>query len=399
MKVVKIASWVVVASALALGCEKGASTSATTGAAPREASSADAHVDEAAHEELPKRVHPSPEVIVAAGIKTAPALVQALETVLELPGDIAPDPDKTARVTAPVSGRIERVIFAEGKLVKAHDLLAVVRVTDLADRQAAFASASARASAARANASRLEALAAKGLVAAQELTDAKAQVAAVQAEVVASTERLRTLGLGTGGKSGSLIELRAPIGGTVVERNAVIGQPVSPEQPIATIVDLDEVWFLGRVFENDLARVRVGASAEVELNAYGHERFTGRIELIGRQIDPVARTVVARIRLSNRQELLRLGLFGTARIARGDAQKGPRSLVVPRSAITEIDGKSVVFVRHPDDDFELHEVVLGRAALDKVEVLSGLREKEDVVVEGVFTLKSLVLKSSLAEDE
>ena len=165
------------------------------------------------------------------------------------------------------------------------------------------------------------------------------------------------------------------------------------------LVDLDAVWFLGRVFESDLARVRAGADAEVQLNAYGAERFTGKIELIGRQIDPVARTVVARIGLQNRGDLLRLGLFGIARISGGEAQKGPPALVVPRSAITEIDGKSIVFVRHPDDDFELHEIVLGRSALGKVEVLSGLREKEAVVVEGVFTLKSLVLKSTLAEDE
>jgi cobalt-zinc-cadmium efflux system membrane fusion protein len=157
--------------------------------------------------------------------------------------------------------------------------------------------------------------------------------------------------------------------------------------------------FLGRIFENDLAHVHAGAAAEVQLNAYAGERFEGRIELIGRRIDPVARTVIARIPLSNRQDLLRLGLFGTARISAGEARKGAPSLVVPRSAVTEIGGKSVVFVHHPDDDFELHEVVLGRAALGKVEVISGLREGEEVVVDGAFTLKSLVLKSTLGEEE
>ncbi len=73
--------------------------------------------------------------------------------------------------------------------------------------------------------------------------------------------------------------------------------------------------------------------------------------------------------------------------------------MVPRSAVAEINSKPVVFVRHPDDDFELHPVVLGHAALGKVEVLSGLREGEEVVVDGAFTLKSLVLKSTFAEEE
>ena len=67
--------------------------------------------------------------------------------------------------------------------------------------------------------------------------------------------------------------------------------------------------------------------------------------------------------------------------------------------MTDIGGKTVVFVRHADDDFELHDVTLGDSALGKVEVLNGLREGELVVTEGVFTLKSVVLKSTLAEDE
>ncbi|APR79076.1 Cobalt/zinc/cadmium efflux RND transporter [Minicystis rosea] len=391
---------------LGAGCSKGSAGASTSsnadehGKQPTSAAEQHGdHKDEPEHEELPKRVHLKPDVIAASRIKTTPAAREVLETVLELPGEITGDPDKTARIAPPVVGRIERVLFTEGKLVKARELLAVVRVPDLADRQAALASATARAVAARANADRLAALAGKGLSAAQELADAKAQAAALEAEARAAAERLRALDLGATGKPGSLLEVRSPIDGTVVARDAVMGQAVGPEQPIATIADLGEVWFLGRVFESDLARVQVGAAAEVQLNAYPKERFEGRITLIGRQIDPVARTVVARIPLANRQELLRLGLFGTARISAGDAQKREPSLVVLRTAVTEINGKPFVFVRHPDDDFELHPIVVGRAALGKVEVLSGLREGEQVVSDGVFTLKSLVLKSTIAEDE
>ena len=104
-------------------------------------------------------------------------------------------------------------------------------------------------------------------------------------------------------------------------RDAVVGQSVGPEHPIATIVELGQVWFLGRVFENDRARVTAGALAEVQLHAYPEERFNGPVELVGRQIDPVARTVTARTRLQNRGDLLRLGLFGSARIASDTAKK------------------------------------------------------------------------------
>jgi cobalt-zinc-cadmium efflux system membrane fusion protein len=73
--------------------------------------------------------------------------------------------------------------------------------------------------------------------------------------------------------------------------------------------------------------------------------------------------------------------------------------VIARSAVTEISGKAVVFVQQPDGDFELHEVSLGESNLGRIRVLSGLREGEAVVVDGVFTLKSAVLRDSLAEEE
>jgi membrane fusion protein, heavy metal efflux system len=389
--------WVLAASAWMAGCKEHTTAAEAPPAAPAMVESA--HADEPAHEELPKRVHLAKEVIEGAKIKTAPVVREALATVLELPGEIAADPDRSARVAAPIAGRIERLAFTEGAAVKARDLLAVVRVSDLADRNAAFAGSTARAEAAKANARRLDALAAEGIASERDRVAANAEASALDAESKAAAERLRALGLGASGKAGSLIELRAPIAGIVVMRDAVVGQSVGPDRPIATIVELGQVWFLGRVFENDLARVMAGAPAEVQLNAYPEERFNGPVELVGRQIDPVARTVTARIRLQNRGDLLRLGLFGTARIASGTAQKGAPALVVPRSAVTEINGKPVVFVRHPDDDFELHPVVLGRAALGKIEVLSGLREAEEIVVDGAFTLKSLVLKSTFAEDE
>ena len=77
--------------------------------------------------------------------------------------------------------------------------------------------------------------------------------------------------------------------------------------------------------------------------------------------------------------------------------RSPR-LVVPRSAVLEIAGKTTVFVRREAGEFERHEVVLGVAAPGKVEVVSGLEEGELVVTQGVWTLKSVLLKASFGED-
>lgn len=357
------------------------------------------HRDEPAHEALPTRVQLSPQVIEAAKIQTSPVTREVLATTVALTGELVADPDKSARVASPVAGRVERVGFKEGGEVARGDILAVIRVPDLGKLRADYAARLARSKAARTNAARLKTLLDQRLTAEQTYLDAVAEADALEVEARSSYEQLIALGLGGEGGAPSSLKLRAPLSGTIVTRNAVVGQPVTAEEVIAEVVELSELWFLGRVFEQDLGRLRIGVKAEVQLNAYPKERFAGTVEYIGQKVDPVARTVTARIRLTNRDGLLRVGLFGTAYVS--TAAEGPKEpvLVVPRSALTEVAGKPVVFVRQADQDFELHELMLGESAPGKVQVITGLREGEQVVTEGVFTLKSAALKSTFAEEE
>ena len=381
-----------------LACERGETLDTKQAPVAPPAEVAAAHADEPEHEELPTRVRLDPAVIAQAKIETAPVAREVLVSTLDLPGEIVSDPDQTARVSALVPGRIEAVRFKEGQRVRKGEVLVVLEVPELGKAKAAFAATSAKAAAARTNADRLQALAEKRLAASQEVLAARAEAEALDAEAKAAAEQLTAWGTGSTGALPSQLALRAPLTGVVVARDATVGQVVVGDQTLATIAELSEVWFLGRVFEKNLAEVRLGAPAEVELNAYPKERFTGSIEYLGKQIDPSARTIVARIALSNRADLLRLGLFGVAHVASGPESKAP-VLVVPRSALTEVGQKPVEFVRQPDGDFDLHQVVLGAGALGKVEIVSGLREGEQVVVQGVFTLKSVVLKSTFGEEE
>lgn len=355
------------------------------------------HAHEPGHEALPRHIKLSEDVIRDAKLQVLPATREVLSETLSLPGEIAADPDQLARISSPTAGRVEEVRFKEGAVVKKGDVLVVLRVPEVGKVRSTFAATESRAAAARANAERLSDLFAKRLAAEQDALNAKAEADALDVEARSLKEQLGALGAGSTGAFA--ITLRAPISGTVIARDAVVGQPVSPEQTLGSVAALDEVWFLGRIFEKDLGRLALGAGAEIRLNAYPSERFTGTVEYVGQQVDAAARAVTARVRLKNRGSLLRIGLFGTAEIALNSATKDVARLVVPRSAVTEIAEKSVVFVREKDGDFELHEVTLGRAAPGKVEILAGLREGEPVVTEGVFTLKSVVLKGSFAEDE
>lgn len=349
-----------------------------------------------AHEELPHKVELSEEVRREARVQVAQARREVLSETLSLPGEIAADPDQLARISSPAAGRVESVVFKEGMRVKKGDVLLVVRVPEVGRVRSTFVATQGRAAAARANAERLSELQVKRLASEQDVVDAKAEADALEVEARSLQEQLGALGAGATGALA--IKLRAPIAGTVIARSAVVGQPVSPEQTLGSVAALDELWFLGRVFEKDLGRLALGASAEIRLNAYPAERFAGVVEYVGHEVDATARAVTARMRLKNRNDLLRIGLFGSADIAISSAAPGPARLVVPRSAVTEIAGNSVVFVGEGNGAFELHRVTLGRAAPGKVEVLEGLREGESVVTEGVFTLKSVVLKGTFAEE-
>lgn len=381
--------------------------SACSKAAPSPTSAPDVSADDHArveegsdHPPLPRRVQLQGSVVESAGIRTQAAKREALATSIDLPGEVIGDPDRTAHLAARIRGRIDRVLFREGEKVEAGKLLVVIRAPELGELRSTYLSASARASAAKANAERLRALKTSRIAAAHELLVAETEAVALEAEARAASEKLAALGIPLPkgkAQASSLLELRAPISGTVIARDAVVGQPVDADRTLATIVDVSEVWFVARAFEHALSRVHQGGRAEVELNAHPGERFVGTIDYIAPRIDPTARTVTARIPLENRDGMLRLGLFGTARVEISGTARAP-SLVVPRDAITEIAGRKVVFVRQSDGDFEVHDLELGASMPGKVEVLSGLSEGEEVVVQGVFTLKSAVLRGSLGDD-
>jgi len=358
------------------------------------------HADEPAHDAPPRRVRLSPEVMRDAGIADAPVVREILTETIQVVGEIAADPDRSAQVAARVAGTLEAVHFLEGDAVKVGQLLATIRAPGLGSLRADLASLQARAAAARSNLARLEALAGRNMASQQELSTARAEAAALGAEASAAGQRLKALGLGNSGGN-VVFSLRAPIAGLITHRGVDRGQAVVPETTVAEIVGLDEAWFLARVFEHHVGQLEVGAAAEVVLNAYPDQPFTGTVINLAHQVDPATRTLTARVALTNRDDLLRLGLFGSATIAVPPGPLAPAAppLVVPRSAVTEVHDRPAVFVRHADDDFELHEVVLGASAPGKVAVLHGLREGERVVTAGVFTLKSVLLKASFAEDE
>jgi len=171
--------------------------------------------EEEGHEELPSRVQLPPHVLKASGVKLAPATLGVLSPAMDLSGEIAADPDRTAMITAQVPGRVVEVHAKEGQKVAAGAILATIESAELARARAAHTSASARATAARGNADRLASLAKEGLASGQEVAAAEAEAAALGAEVTAARQALSAFGMSALTPSGNAarLVLRAPIDG------------------------------------------------------------------------------------------------------------------------------------------------------------------------------------------
>lgn len=356
------------------------------------------HDDGHEHDALPTRVELSPEVIADAGIVVEPARRQVVAPTLIATGHVEADPGRTAQVPARVGGLVEEVRFREGDVVAEGTALAILRAPSLGSLRADLAALQARAASARANLERLQALAERAMASQQDLAAARAEATALEVEAKAAKQRLRALGLAAKGDA-TVFALRAPIAGVVTRRGVVPGQAVDPEASVATIVSLEQAWFVARIFEHMLARVRVGAAAEVTLNAHPDHPLPGHVEYLSHEIDAEAQTIVARIPIDNREDLLRIGLFGSARIAVTSALDAPVPvLAVPSGALVDIDGRPVVFVRHHGGVFERHDVVLGTQGAGVVEILQGIDEGEPVVTRGAWTLKSVLLRGTFGEE-
>lgn len=360
-----------------------------------------ASASETEHLALPTRVRLSDQVVRDAGIRTTPVATAALPNTMDLTGEVAYDPDRAAMITARAPGRIVDIRFKEGDRVARGATLAVIESPALARARADYSTALSRFKTALETARRLANLAAKGLASGQEVALAEMEARNARVSSDAAAHVLDAFGPEARSHldAGARLTVSAPLGGYALGRNAVRGQQVPSDHLLTTVVDFDEAFFVARLFEKDLSAVSAGSTAEVRLNAYPAYVFTGEVESLGRQIDPVARTVVARIRVRNHQDLLKHGLFGSARLIATEHQEPVAGLLVPLSSVTQIGERNVVFVLEDGGDYEIHPVTLGRSAEGRVQVLAGLNPAEHVVHDGVFVLKSAALKSTFGEEQ
>jgi cobalt-zinc-cadmium efflux system membrane fusion protein len=149
---------------------------------------------------------------------------------------------------------------------------------------------------------------------------------------------------------------------------------------------------IANVNEADLAHLRPGQVVRVAVRAYPDRKFSGRVLRLGEQLDAATRTLRVHVLVPNQHGLLKPEMFATAEIDRPGTRD---SIVIPDSALQDLNGHQVVFVRVAPDRFAVRPVQTAPAGAGQVEVVAGLRGNEPVVVKGAFVLKSHLLRSSL----
>jgi len=313
----------------------------------------------------------------------------ALSPTVHVTGTVDFDPDRVAAIGARIAGRVRSVFKLEGDQVKPGDVLAEIESAELGAAQAALISARAHAAAALANERREKELAHAKISSSRDAELAAATAASARAELLAAEGRVRAMGGQPNGEAG-VLQLQSPIAGRVVARNLSRGQFVEPTLTAFKVADLSRVFVELAVFERDVPNIRMGDAVEFHGPGTGRTQVSGRVAYVGDEIDLQTKTASVRVIVEQPAVPLRPGQSVMAKIR--TSAKADSVLLLPRDAVTSVDGKPTVFVTHGELAVEPRAIQLGRQDGHNVEVVSGLEEGEQIVVSGVFALKSEIFR-------
>jgi HlyD family secretion protein len=206
------------------------------------------------------------------------------------------------------------------------------------------------------------------------LAEAEASLEAARADLKAAQVRLDDT------------QIHAPLAGVVTTRDMTPGDLVSPGMPLMRIVDPTSIVILARFDESTISLIHPGQTAQIGFGTAGGAAVSGKVALVGREVDPETREYVVDIRLDRLPEHWAIGRRVTVQISAADPGQ---ALMVPQSLLARRDGKTGLWLAK-DGRARWVAVTLGYLSVDRVEMLSGV-SKGDVVLDpaGLFPWRSV----------
>jgi membrane fusion protein, heavy metal efflux system len=363
---------------------------ACRGAGPADASAAPAAAEP---ESLEGKVRLGPAQL--AQLRIEELSTNAAASTIKATGTVEFNADRTAKVLPPVSGQVVDLVANVGDSVRRHDVLFMLSSREVASAVADHIASHKDLELAEKTFAMTQDLYEHQAASRMALQQSENELAKAKSKVAQTEEVLRVLGLenhAEGMEVQPRIPVRAPLNGTVIERNVTLGQFVGPDtMPLFTIADLSNVWVQADIFERDLRNISVGQKADVTTAAYPTDRFSAQVSHIASVVDAPTRTAKVRFLVANPGVRLKPGMFASISLY---LSNGESSLTVPTKAVFVESGRAFAYVQTGAQEFARQEVETVATGSDRVRVVRGVQAGDRIVSDGVLLLRQLEADSS-----
>lgn len=300
---------------------------------------------------------------------------QTVKNQISLSGKIEANEDKWVKVFPVVSGTVTQMSVQLGDYVQKGQTLAVIHSAEIADYQNQSSAAVSNLKILEKTLASQKEMAASGLATSKDVLAAETDVEKAKAEL----NRIRETSSIYGARGNAVQTMTAPISGYVIEKNVTDDMQYKADgsQPFFVIANLDEVWVIANVFESDIAKIKVGYDADIKVIAYNDKVFTGKIDRIFSILDPQTRVMKVRVKIDNKDNLLKPEMFAQINIKYDD--KSNQLPAIPAKAIIFDKNKNYVMVYKDKCDIETREIEISETVGETAYIKSGLQPGEKVI--------------------
>jgi len=326
--------------------------------------------------------HPEQFPLVAASTQLA-------ANTMNVTGQVQPDVTRVIPVISLASGRVVAIYAHIGDFVHKGQRLFTVRSDDIEAAYSDYRKAVADEALARVQLDRSQLLYNKGAISKSALEIAQDTEDKAVVDVESSEEHLRLLGAKDLKQPSGAVDVFAPATGVIIEQNIVQSSGVKTldnAPNLFTIANIDDVWIVCDVYENQLPNLSVGQTATIHFNGYPDKVVTGKISEIDPILDPNIRTAKVRVEVKN-PGFMKIGMFVTASF---QSQKQEPRVVVPATAIVHLHDQDFVYVAKSQGSFALTKVVSGEILPGNLQVIQSGLQSGAQVASNALELQSTV---------
>jgi cobalt-zinc-cadmium efflux system membrane fusion protein len=297
-----------------------------------------------------------------------------------------------SRIGANVTGRVSEIYANLGQQVKQGEVLAKITSTELTQSQLIYLKAKSANQLAEQAANRATILYKEDVIALAELQRRESESRSAKAEYRAANDQLRVQGMDQASidrlaKTGlieSINNVVTSITGEIVERKINKGQVVQPADALFSVADLNTLWAISEVPENNSYLIRKGQKASLIIPSLRNQEVDGVVAHVSSIVNTQTRTVVVRMELPNRNGQMKPGMLATMLIESQPIEK----LVVPASAVFREDNQDHVFIRQDDNRYRMIPVKLGAEGQGYRPVIAGLHDGQEIAIDGAYHLNT-----------